>query len=293
MNIDKYLYEIIDDYKNANTTEEKNEIFRSFCSSVWSNKNKRRIYTKSIKFNVRNDLLKSEVGQIFNTWSEIEYTGYKAMTKDTDWCSLIRQKINNLYTRYFDDQVILNKDYMSLLKKPYNLYYCWIKGTEMNANELTTVINESIHKAAELKLIYQKQKMELSWNDYKNVIEEFFKKIFNNCRLIDDYENENLTNKYIYNFITEDNFYIRYICKYLENEMKQWQKKYYGVRTHKKYKRCKECGALIEIKNKKDYTTKYCDICKYKITKEQTRLRVKRHRDGNVTQAKIKNTALN
>ena len=79
-------------------------------------------------------MLDSEIGQIFNTWSVVEYTGYKAMTNDTDWCSLIRQKINNLYTRYFDEEVILKKDYMNLLKTPYNLYYRWIKGYEININ---------------------------------------------------------------------------------------------------------------------------------------------------------------
>lgn len=262
MNIDKYLYEIIDDYKNATSEDEKTEIFRDFCSSIWGSKNKRRTYTKTIKYNVRNDLLETEIGQIFNTWSQVDYIGYKAMTKDTDWCSLIRQKINNLYTRYFDKDVILKKDYMDLLKTPYNLYYRWTKGDEMNASELTDVIDNAIHKSVELKSIYQKQKIELSWSEYKKVIEELLLKTFNNCKLIEDYENENLTDAYIYDFKNEDNFYISYICTYLENEMKQWQKKYYKVRNHKKYKRCKECGKLIEIKSKKDFSTKYCDECR-------------------------------
>lgn len=263
MNIDKYLYEIFDDYKNATSTEEQNEIFDSFCTSIWSSNNKRRVYTKMIKFKVRDDLLNNEIGQIFNVWSEVEYIGYKAMSQDTDWCSLIRQKINNLYTRYFDEEVILKKDYMNLLKTPYNLYYRWIKGVdnEMSADELTNIIETSIYKAAELKSEYQKQKMSLSWEEYRNVIEDFFKKIFQNCRLIDDYEFENLTSQYIYELATEDNFYIKYICVYLENEMKQWQKKYYGVRSHKEYKRCKECGALIEKTNNR---VLYCKDCKHK-----------------------------
>lgn len=270
MNIDKYLYEIIDDYKNTDSTEEKTEIFKDFCSSIWSNKNKRRIYTKSIKFKVRSDLLESEIGQIFNTWSEVEYTGYKSMTKDTDWCSLIRQKINNLYTRYFDDEVILNRDYMNLLKTPYNLYYRWIKGTEMNPDELTTIIDDAINEAIELKSTYQKQKMKMSWSEYKNLIEEFLLKIFNNCKLIDNYENENLTDKYIYNFITEDNFYISYICKSLESYMLNYQKEYYNLKRgrNKEYKRCKECGALIEkTGNKKSY----CDECAKNRERERKR----------------------
>ena len=270
MNIDKYLYEIIDDYKNTDSTEEKAEIFKDFCSSIWSNRNKRRIYTKAIKFKVRSDLLESEIGQIFNTWSEVEYIGYKSMTKDTDWCSLIRQKINNLYTRYFDDEVILNKDYMNLLKTPYNLYYRWIKGSEMNSDELTTIIDDAINKAIELKSTYQKQKMKLSWSEYKNVIEGFLQKIFDNCKLIDNYENEKLTDKYIYNFITEDNFYISYICKSLESYMLNYQKEYYNLKRgrNKEYKRCKECGALIEkTGNKKSY----CDECAKRRERERKR----------------------
>lgn len=262
MIIDKYLYEIIDDYQNANLEEEKWEIFKNFCYSIWSNKNKRRIYTKTIRFKVRDDLLNSDIGQIFNTWSEVDYVGYKAMTNDTDWCSLIRQKINNLYTRYCDKEVILRKDYMDLLKTPYNLYYRWTKGTEINTKELINVIEDSIYKATELKSTYQKQKIDLSWNDYKSIIEEFLLKIFNNCKPIEDYENENLTNKYIYEFANEDNSYISYFCKSLEGEMLKWQKKHYKVRDHQQYKRCKECGDLIEISNKKDFSTKYCARCK-------------------------------
>lgn len=258
------------------------EIFNDFCSSIWSNKNKRRVYTKTIRFKVRNDLLNLDIGQIFNAWSEVDYIGYKSMTKDTDWCSLIRQKINNLYTRYFDKEVILKKDYMDLLKTPYNLYYRWIKGIEVNADELTNIIETSIYEASELKTMYQKQKMELSWSEYKKVIEGFLQKIFNNSKLIEDYENEKLTNKYIYEFANEDNFYISYFCTYLENEMKQYQKKYYGLKSYsttkqyKEYKHCKECGKLIEIKSKKDFSTKYCDECKKSV---RSKKRVKYNSD--------------
>lgn len=266
MNIDKYLYEIIDDYKNAGSEEEKVEIFNDFCSTIWRSKNKRRIYTKTIKFKVRNDLLETEIGQIFNTWSEVNYIGYKAMTKDTDWCSLIRQKINNLYTRYFDSEVILKKDYMDLLKTPYNLYYRWIKGSEINVNELTDIIESSIFKASELKSLYQKQKMILSWEEYKDVIEEFLKKIFDNCKPIEDYELENLTNKYIYELANEDNSYVSCFCDSLESYMLDYQKKYYGLKRgrNKRYMRCKECGALIE---KTSNRKMYCEECAKKITK--------------------------
>lgn len=268
MFIDKYLYEIIDEYKNTDSEEEKNEIFKSFCSSIWASENKRRTYTKVIRFNVKENLINTGVGQVFDTWSEVEYTGYKAMSKETDWISLIRQKVNNLYTKYFDKEVILQKDYIYELSTPKRLYYQWIDGIEMDANELTDIIDDAIDKAEKLKNTYQKQKMELSWSEYKQVIETFFQRIFDNCKLIDDYEDKTKLVTII-DYMNEDNFYIGYFCTYLENEMKQYQKKYYGVRSHQKYKRCKSCGKLIEIKNKNDYSTKYCEQCKKKKTLEK------------------------
>ena len=264
MSIDKYLYEIIDDYKHSDSDEEKNDIFKSFCSSIWSSENKRRVYTKTIRFSVRKDLLQTDIGQVFDVWSEVEYTGYKAMTKETDWCSLIRQKVNNLYTRYFDKEVILKKDYMNLLNTPKRLYYQWIDGIEMDADELTTIIDDAIDDAQKLKVTYQKQKMELSWSEYKKVIEGFFQRCFDNCKLIEDYEKDS---KYcgIYDFMNEDNFYIKYFCKSLESYMQNYQKQYYGLyikgSKDKKYKikRCQSCGKMIEKSHNRKI---YCDDCR-------------------------------
>lgn len=265
-NIDKYLYEIIDDYKSSDSDEEKNGIFKSFCSSIWSCDNKRRVYTKTIRFSVRKDLLDTDVGHVFDVWSEVEYKGYKAMTKDTDWCSLIRQKVNNLYTRYCDKEVVLKQDYMNLLKTPKRLYYQWIDGVEMDADELTTAIDDAIDDAEKLKITYQKQKMNLSWSDFKKVVEGFFKRCFDNCQLIEDYEDISKLNT-IYDFINEDNFYIKYFCDRLEGNMKDYQKKYYGLKysSRKGYKRCKMCGNMIENNAK---NRQYCSACKKKKRKE-------------------------
>lgn len=277
MSIDKYLYEIIDDYKHSDSDEEKNDIFKLFCSSIWSNENKRRVYIKTIRFSVRKDLLQTDVGQVFDVWSEVEYTGYKAMTKETDWCSLIRQKVNNLYTRYFDKDVILKKDYMSLLNTPKRLYYQWIDGVEMDADELTTIIDDAIDDAQKLKVTYQKQKMELSWNDYKKVIEGFFQRCFDNCKLIEDYESNS---KYcgIYDFMNEDNFYIKYFCDRLEGNMLDYQKKYYGLKYSSRngYKRCKCCGKMIQNTGNKKM---YCDECKKEKTKINWKNASKKYRN--------------
>ncbi len=254
-----FLYEIIEDYKESETQEEKDKIFNSFCSSIWSSNNKRRTYTKSIKFNVRKDLLDTDLGQVFDTWSDIEYRCYKAMTKDENWCSIIRQKINNIYTRYFDKEVILGKEYMDLLKTPKRLYYEWLSGIDMNATAVTEVINDVIDKSIRIKSRLQMEKMSLSWNEYKNIIERFLRKALDNCKLIFEYEDKS---KIVSNldFVTEDHFYVSYICKTLESYFRNYQKEYYGVRRgHKNtYSRCKQCGSIIEKTGNKKI---YCDKC--------------------------------
>ena len=276
MNIDKYLYEIIEDYKKSVSEEEKNNIFKLFCSSIWSCENKRRTYIKTIRFSVRKDLLDTDIGKIFNTWSDVEYVGYKSMTNKTDWIHLIRQKVNNIYTRYFDSSVILNSDYMELLNTPKRLYYQWIDGTEMNPNVLTNIINDALYDAANLKILYQKQKMKLSWNEYKGVIDDFFKRCLDNCELIEVFEEKNNYCK-LYDFKNEDNFYIKYFCKRLEGNILDYQKKYYGLKSssRKGYTRCKKCGKLIVKTNNR---IMYCSDCSYQINKEKTRENMKKRR---------------
>lgn len=269
-----FLYEIIEDYKEAENNEVKDEIFNSFCSSIWASDNKRRTYMKTIHFKVRNDLLDTELGRVFNTWSGIEYRYYKSMTKDENWCAIIRQKINNIYTRYFDKEVILNKEYMDLLKKPKLMYFDWLSGTEMDADTVTDIIDDTIDKAEKLKQRFQMEKMTLSWNEYKKVIEGFLRRCFDNCKLIGEYEDKTqIVNNY--DFITEDNFYVKYINRYIDREIVQYQKKYYGVRQHKKYSRCKRCGGIIEKTNNRVI---YCKECGKEMNRINTKNRMKKSR---------------
>ncbi len=43
---DLFLYEIIEDFKQADTEELRDEIFSSFCAAIWASGNKRRTYVK-------------------------------------------------------------------------------------------------------------------------------------------------------------------------------------------------------------------------------------------------------
>ena len=225
-------------------------------------------------FNVRKDLLQTEIGQVFDMWSEVEYTYYKSMTKDENWRFIIRQKVNNIYTRYFDKEVILGKEYMSLLKVPKKLYYQWISGIDMETATVTGIIDDAIDNAGKVKLRLQKEKMSLSWNEYKKFVEDFLMRCFDNCRLIGEYEDNTKINTRL-DFLTEDHFYVSYICRTLEGYFKNYQKEYYGVRRgHGNiYSRCKQCGSIIEKTGNKRM---YCNKCA--IEKERKRKREIAHK---------------
>lgn len=202
------------------------------------------------------------VGQVFDAWSMIEYKYYKSVSKNQNWCSIIRQKVNNIYTKYFDKEVILNKEYMDLLKKPKQLYYKWASGTDMTEKDVTSAIDDIMDEALTMKGRFQREKMTLSWNEYKNIIEGFLRKCFDNCKLIDEYEDKTkLVNNF--DFITEDHFYVKYINRSLSYYIRNYQKEYYGVKRghNNKYARCKQCGALIEKTGNKKM---YCNECKRK-----------------------------
>lgn len=274
-----FLYEIMEDYKAAGTQEEKDDIFGAFCASLWSSANKRRIYNKSIRFRVPDHLLQTPAGQVFAAWSEVGYKRHKSRTKEDDWPSILRQKINNLYTRYFDKEVILDREYMDLLKTPKRLYYEWISGIDTDAGTVSELIEEAMNQAEKVKFRLQQEKMFLPWNDYKKIVEGFLRTGFENCRLIGEYED---TSGFMssFDFFTEDHFYTAYLCRTLENRFRNYQKACYHVRRGhgNRYCRCIRCGALVEKTNNR---VKYCKDCYNQINRENAALRMKRFRSRN------------
>lgn len=257
---DSYLYEIMDDYKHAELEEEKDALFQTFCSSIWKDGTSPKLCLKEIRFTIKRNLLHTAVGQVFQAWSKVEYMGYQAVSEETDWCSLLRQKLNNLYTKYVDQEVILNREYLYLLHTPKRLYCQWLCGASFTPEEVLVRIEKAMEEAKQKKLFFQKQKMELSWQEYQQLAEGFLRSLFERCKLLDSYET---TSDFynIYDFMNEDNFYVRYFCKSLDAYMKNYTKEYYGLKRgrNKRYKRCSLCGRLIE---RTGPNTQYCPECR-------------------------------
>ena len=280
-NIDgKYLYEVLDDYK---TSENQDEIFRCFIDKIWHSSNTRQIYTKYIRFTMLPEIVNTDVGHVFYNYVNIPYIASKTMTKNTDYISLIRQKINNIYNNYCEPRLCTRKDYMELLHMPKATYYRWEKyHDEDDVKDLANRITESLNKAQELKNQYSKQKMKLTWKQFKPIVEEIIHKAFNNYISLDKYENKN---EFVLDtdLWTEDNFCIRYICRCLQTAIKNYQKKYYGLyvkgsKDRIKYKRCIDCGRQIAVISKDNQTVR-CAECQHKRDNETAKNRMRKYRN--------------
>lgn len=259
-NIDgKYLFEIIEDYKEEQSCTVKAEIFSAFCDAIWNCPNRPRVFVKTIRYDLEPGLQNTELGQIFENWSVVEYYGFRSLTSQRDYASLIRQKINNLYIKLFHPKVILNKEYLDLLKVPKTLYYAWRKGREFTPKELTALIDGAMDSAQAVKARYEREKMVLAWNNYKKMIETYLERAFQNCKFLEEleYGKQMVLDIDCWN---EDNLYIRYLCKSLDGELRKYQKNYYGVRDHHKLRRCRDCGRLYEV-NRKDTRSTRCGAC--------------------------------
>lgn len=278
----KFLYEILDDYKEG-TEEQRENIFNAFIDLIYSNNSCRQISDKYISFTVSKNLINTSIGQALLPYQQIKYDWISSKTNVTDFVSLIRQKINNIYTYYCDSNICTGKEYMQLLHTPQRMYNRWIKDElNLNADKLTQVIKDSLNRAGEIKHLYAKQKMNICWDDFKSFTIPCLRKAFDNFIPLDEFSCRN-------EFIEttdgwcEDNFPVKYLCRCLGYGIKNYQKSYYGLYvkgSHNKliYKRCLDCGNLFQS-NKYATKTVRCKDCQLKITRKKTNCRVQKFRN--------------
>ncbi len=255
-----YLSEIVEDYKESSTPEEKEFIFQNFCEQIWRCRNKRRVYPKTIHYRVDKKIKDTDVGPMFETYARIEYLSYKAFSSQKDWCSLIRQKVNNLYSIHFDKSIIHDKEYLNLLLTPRRLYYEYLHGSNDSAVHLMNQIQASLAAAETLKETLSGRKLSLTWNDYKIVVETYFRKCFENCLAPSD------SNPF--GMMDEDNYYIKYFCKSLCGYVRNYKYEVSGLyvpnhnNTNYHTKSCTSCGKLYLVKSPNQ---RRCPACRQQV----------------------------
>lgn len=267
------MYEFLEDYQLEEDVEERKNILNQFMSRIWTSNNPRHKFDSYIKFKVYKD---DYLSSIFKKYEKVEYKKYKSSVKTRDNWILLRQKINNIYTNMCDKEICINKEYIDSLSEPKRLYYRYIKNENLDINEdLESYLSNSISNSKIIFEKYSKRKINLKWEDYVILINNWMENIFNNYIPVEEYELKHNTNLDIsVDYWTEDNYIVRYIGKSLNGYMRNYQKSYYELRRNREYKLC-SCGGMIEKiqhgKSRKGFHYK-CNKCRKSYVPKQTKI---------------------
>mgnify|MGYP000852376677 FL=1 len=276
-----FLYEYIYEYQNLKRNNTLNDFGENAAEKIYGCFfNKLLEYGKK-NINVETHYLDfwqpscqdSYTSDIFRKYNHIPFIKVIDYTDDS-WYTIIYAKLLNLYNNYCNKDYIYNERYIYLLRTPKRLYFKWLKNKKEDYpahEDYESECEKAMEEADKLKQKLQNEKMNVSWEDFIEWAKTVIKKTFNNYIPLDEFEDKT---KFVLDtdLWTEDNFAEKYICKWLDCEMKQWQKRYYGIgrlKKDEKIKRCDDCGTLFVIK-KKDNRTIRCDNCR-KIHKKELR----------------------
>ena len=249
------MYEIIEDYAFLDNQTVKNEIFENFCEAIWKGNGRKRITEKNMTFKVKRSLEGTPEGELFKKYSHVPYYTYQKLSESNKWHELLLRKILNLYVVYCDKSYISSKKYLKLVKEPQSFYYSYISGDKkLRYKHLVNLFEDWEVKIEKEKQNILNRKIDISWYEFKPIIENFLRRIFDNCVLLENYNKRNLE---LYDK-PEDCYYVKYFAKSLEGYLKNWQKRYFNVRQHKKIGVCVDCGVLIERTNN---SKKFCTDC--------------------------------
>lgn len=265
---------MFEDFSDA-SEEERVRIHKDFCSQIWNVPNKRETKTCYISFSVNSKLLKDEdLREVFRKYNRIPYITYRSFTSNQNSWYLLRQKINNLYSVMCDTNICLNKEYFRCLKFARQAYFEYINETCIDgSDEVESKIQLALNNGVEIKEGCSMQKMKISWEQYKSIINSFIWKCLHNYRPLSGNEDDSKTILCV-DYWMEDNYILGYLGKSLSGYLKNYEKSTYAKisrknsRDKRQYKRCACCGGLFLSSSPRQ---KFCSACaKYQPLKEKT-----------------------
>lgn len=253
-----YYYELGDE-------NEKETILKEFKKMLWGSKCKFKKYKRKYNYTVDKDLIKDrKLIDIFTSHESIEYMvakgKYKSKLNSIDY---IRVKVNNLYGYYCDRDTYYKSEYYKCITVPKNEYIKLVRKIIAEESINIVDIKYKIERSLDEAEMYRKQstsnKLNITWNDHKNIINGFIEKIFENYKPLEEVEDDSWEiDSVIIDGWNEDNYIISYFSKSLSGYYKNYVRKAAGISKYKEYIYCEACGKLTE---KTSNRTKYCHIC--------------------------------
>lgn len=264
------LNQILEEYKES---DNKNEIIDKFLIKLWNSEFTYKKYKKYYKYKVNNNLLnnRQDLIDLFNKYNQVEYLVCKSFYSNSKINAIdyIRIHINNMYGYLFDKDIYYSKKYYNLLLTPKKEYFIAINSIKNNNQVDYNILKSKIDKAfQEVEIIKNhciSKKNEMEFSKYKDLINIYIEKIFDNYISTEEYEKKHgwELNVKIDGW-HEDNYVIKYFCKSLTGYMKN----YVRNMSSGNYINCKKCGVLIKKTNNRQ---KFCPTCWKEIRQEQNR----------------------
>ncbi|MFB7817752.1 hypothetical protein ACFC0X_26730 [Paenibacillus chitinolyticus] len=257
-----FLNELLEDYA---ASADKEELVREFTRLLWQSGCTSKNYSRFYTFKIDGSLLgnRPDLIDFFSEHNRIPYTVAKSFYKGAlEPVDYIRIHVNNVYARLCDPDVYYDKAYYVCLQTPKKEYYKAVQKVKDDEKVDLETIRENIAKEyAAAELIRQQcrhNKLELSWPEYKHLINGFIRRIMDNYLSIEEYESRHGWEiKASIDGWSEDNYAIKYFCRCLTGYMQN----YIRDRRPKPVKRkpCIVCGEEFIYKSSKK---QYCDPCK-------------------------------
>lgn len=246
------------------------DIINEFRERIWNTLPYQKLNRK-YTYKITNSIDDLELLNKLNEFKTIEYKVLKSRYKKDELVSeeYIKARINSNYAKYFDKEVYLGKQYYYQLANYKNIYFRYINRqcedviSEINLNtlEANRLLEESVNK-----------KIDLTWKEYKELVNGIIPKVFDNYIPMDKkIEEGKWKPNHNYEW-DEDNYIIRYFNKSLDGYIKNY------IKSSKKPK-LKKCGiCCVEINPKSK--NKYCKACAKEINKIKTKNNMKKLRES-------------
>jgi hypothetical protein len=258
-----FLNEVLQEYRDMRMDTDKEAVIKDFISDLWKSKCGFKKETKYVSFNVDHGLFKDrpDLIELFERYNNIPYKICKSFYQKVEHIDFIKIKINNLYAYYVDKDVYCGKDYYSLLRKAKNEYFKTLKlikegVEEVDSHKIERTITDALAKADNIKKHMGERKIQISWSEYKTLINSYIVKIFNNYKTIDEYEEIHGWEKRVDAIWNEDNYIIRYFNRSLHGYIMMHIRDSKPKEEILKY--CEICDIQLEVTSNRK---KWCTIC--------------------------------
>ena len=259
----KYLYEYMEEYRESDNPE---SVVEEFLNEVWNCPINYSTKERSFSFWVSESALENypELIAFFKQHNKIKFHMCNSFHRTRNGIELIRIPINNNYAFLTSKDVYLGRTYYKLLKTPKNEYFSVLEkikqGEVIDVFEIMNRVEAALERAVKLKEERLAEKFDISWEEYKEIVNTYVHRLFKNYKSQEEYEDELEDDYYqLVNAITNNEN--NRIVKYFRKSLRGYSMNYRRDRKPKviKLKSCELCKIKFESNSNRQL---FCDNCK-------------------------------